>query len=106
MKFILLSLLLIFTSSCDSNNSEVKELKGKIARLENRIDSLIASLTTPQQIRSGQNYNIENGTIYTTPAIKTKKQSGYSSQCLAITKKGYRCSRKARSGGYCWQHGG
>lgn len=28
------------------------------------------------------------------------------SQCTAITKKGTRCSRSARSGGYCWQHGG
>jgi Family of unknown function (DUF5763) len=35
---------------------------------------------------------------YTSPAK--------SSQCRAITKKGTRCSRKARSGGYCWQHGG
>jgi hypothetical protein len=28
------------------------------------------------------------------------------SQCKAITKKGTRCSRTARSNGYCWQHGG
>jgi hypothetical protein len=27
-------------------------------------------------------------------------------QCNATTKKGSRCSRSARSGGYCWQHGG
>jgi len=27
-------------------------------------------------------------------------------QCLAITKKGTQCSRKAKSNGYCWQHGG
>src|SRR5258706_3344369 len=27
-------------------------------------------------------------------------------QCQAITKRGTRCSRSARSGGYCWQHGG
>ncbi|TCJ13283.1 hypothetical protein EPD60_12885 [Flaviaesturariibacter flavus] len=27
-------------------------------------------------------------------------------QCSATTKKGSRCSRSARSGGYCWQHGG
>ena len=26
--------------------------------------------------------------------------------CKAITKKGKQCSRKPRSGGYCWQHGG
>lgn len=27
-------------------------------------------------------------------------------QCKAITKKGSRCSRAAKSNGYCWQHGG
>lgn len=29
-----------------------------------------------------------------------------SGQCRATTKKGSRCSRSSRSGGYCWQHGG
>ena len=43
---------------------------------------------------------------------KGKKQTYKSSkpvatgQCNAITKKGTRCSRKAGSNGYCWQHGG
>ncbi|RYY38456.1 MAG: hypothetical protein EOO08_14435 [Chitinophagaceae bacterium] len=27
-------------------------------------------------------------------------------RCSATTRKGTRCSRSARSGGYCWQHGG
>ena len=36
--------------------------------------------------------------------VKPKNQS--SSQCSATTKKGARCSRSARSNGYCWQHGG
>jgi hypothetical protein len=35
--------------------------------------------------------------------VKAKAQS---TQCQAITKKGTQCSRAARSGGYCWQHGG
>lgn len=39
---------------------------------------------------------------YSSPAPKTSN----SGQCQAITKKGSRCSRSARSGGYCWQHGG
>lgn len=38
------------------------------------------------------------------PVSKPKNQS--SSQCSATTKKGTRCSRSARSNGYCWQHGG
>jgi len=35
-----------------------------------------------------------------------KKHDSNSGQCKAITKKGTRCSRAARSNGYCWQHGG
>lgn len=35
-----------------------------------------------------------------------KPKEPESSQCKATTKKGTRCSRNARSGGYCWQHGG
>jgi predicted RNase H-like nuclease (RuvC/YqgF family) len=37
---------------------------------------------------------------------ETKPRSQSSSQCSAITKKGTRCSRSARSNGLCWQHGG
>ena len=37
---------------------------------------------------------------------KPTKQTQYSDQCRAITKKGTRCLRSARSNGYCWQHGG
>lgn len=41
----------------------------------------------------------------TTPrSYKTPASS--SGQCRATTKKRTRCSRSARSGGYCWQHGG
>jgi hypothetical protein len=29
-----------------------------------------------------------------------------SNHCLAITKKGTQCKRKAKTNGYCWQHGG
>ena len=37
--------------------------------------------------------------------IKTKKESVTSNQCEAITKKGTRCTRKAKEGSwYCWQH--
>jgi hypothetical protein len=41
------------------------------------------------------------------PASRSLKSSAeMDSQCRAITKKGTRCSRRARSNGYCWQHGG
>ncbi len=38
--------------------------------------------------------------------VKKEAKSEYSGQCNATTKKGTRCSRSARSNGYCWQHGG
>lgn len=38
--------------------------------------------------------------------METKPRNQSSSQCSAITKKGTRCSRSARSNGLCWQHGG
>ena len=34
------------------------------------------------------------------------KKPAATPRCNAITKKGTQCSRSARSGGYCWQHGG
>ncbi|MGN6417519.1 MAG: DUF5763 domain-containing protein [Pseudobacter sp.] len=37
---------------------------------------------------------------------KKKTSESGSIQCRAITKKGTRCSRNQKSGGYCWQHGG
>ena len=41
------------------------------------------------------------------PAYSEKSvEQASASQCLAITKKGTRCSRKARSNNRCWQHGG
>ena len=54
--------------------------------------------------RSAKQTLVKKDTAKTKP-IYTPKQS-YSSQCRAITKKGTRCSRNARSNGYCWQHGG
>jgi hypothetical protein len=42
-------------------------------------------------------------------AVIPAKSSGGAAndgQCSATTKKGSRCSRGARSGGHCWQHGG
>lgn len=35
----------------------------------------------------------------------SKKPAISSSKCLAITKQGKRCKRKASPNGYCWQHG-
>ncbi len=40
------------------------------------------------------------------PYSVSPSQTSESGQCTAITKKGRRCSRKARSNNRCWQHGG
>ncbi len=37
---------------------------------------------------------------------KTSSEPAIPTRCKAITKKGTRCKRAARSNGYCWQHGG
>lgn len=51
----------------------------------------------------------DNATVLGT-TIKKKARSSQkpldSSRCLQITKKGTQCKRKAKSNGYCWQHGG
>jgi len=54
------------------------------------------------------------GTSYTRSSSSSSRTSGQSTsgtlsetsrgQCAAITKKGYRCSRMASGGSYCWQH--
>lgn len=38
--------------------------------------------------------------------VRSIERDSNPGQCHAITRKGWRCSRNARSGGYCWQHGG
>lgn len=48
---------------------------------------------------SSKKYNLQKPDNTTT-------QDYYTGQCKAMTKKGKRCSRTARTNGYCWQHGG
>ena len=51
----------------------------------------------------------EKKPTYSKPLSSSEKKTSteYSSgQCQAVTKKGTQCSRKAKSNGYCWQHGG
>lgn len=47
---------------------------------------------------------------YSAPSSNSKRSTvtteAYSNRCQATTKKGSQCKRNARSGGYCWQHGG
>src|SRR5687768_6307692 len=38
------------------------------------------------------------------PSNTRRVSSSTSSQCMGITKKGARCKRMVKGGGYCWQH--
>lgn len=101
---LLFIFFILFTTSCHPNTAEIDELNWRIVKLENRIDSVVLILTTSVHPQSTPKINQKKTTLY--KSSKAKKQSGYSSQCMATTRKGYRCSRKVRSGVYCWQHGG
>lgn len=122
---------LISCSACENNclniGEENKSLKFRIDSLQKtnaemqiklRVYELKASkkskskvLVNKRKSRPMPQYqssaHSQKGSIYSSSSQKSSSKSGsYSSQCSAITKKGYRCSRKSRSGGYCWQHGG
>lgn len=126
----------MFLFSCNNFKSDCSDLKADNSVLQTRIDSLENSnknLTTQlqkngakvakkqskknkisynpslseskqQSNTSSNNSAAQSSSLYSTP--RQKKSSSYSGQCMAITKKGTRCSRNARSGRYCWQHGG
>ena len=118
----------------DASGQTVAELNAKIATLETkvivletkisileennkalnlRIDNILLNMkpglnTTNPDLKTSSNnstlqQNIEPAPLVSTPA-KVNTSSG--GQCSATTKKGSRCSRKASSNGYCWQHGG
>jgi hypothetical protein len=80
----------------DNNVNERNQLDIRIARLEERIDSLINS----RHINSGGSNN--TGSYKQSPE-KIVRQTN---RCQAITKKGTQCKRTAKGGDYCWQHGG
>jgi hypothetical protein len=54
--------------------------------------------------KSSKQTTVKKDTARSVPVYVPKPS--YSSQCRATTKKGTKCSRSSRSGGYCWQHGG
>jgi len=99
MKMIFSCCLLLLLTSCfndNSSNHKTEQLNQRIARLEQRIDSLISGRNTNSIELS--NTNRSNPVSY-----GTFQESG---RCQAITKKGTQCKRRARNNSYCWQHGG
>lgn len=100
--------------------TKVIVLETKISILEDnnkainlRIDNVLLNLkpglnTVNSDINSSQNNSAPQQNIEPTSKVSTPNNVKTSSggQCSATTKKGSRCSRKASSNGYCWQHGG
>lgn len=136
MKHLFTIIVSICLYSCASQtNPEYSILRDKVELLERRVDSLESVLNTRKSVLNDKrivtqkkkkrseknagesvfnksssvekNYS-ENSyeTSYPASRQSIKKNPSYSGRCQAITKKGYQCSRNARSGGYCWQHGG
>ncbi len=88
---ICLSLLLI---SCNTRDREIDQLNQRIARLEQRVDSLLSN-------RNAGPVGLNN--------IKSAAAASYSTtstRCQALTKKGSQCRRKGNNNSNCWQHGG
>lgn len=97
MKLIIAICLSLLLYSCSGREKgEANQLRERVRRLEKTIDSIIHSntVTTKNSISPDQN----KSRSYSTPVSVGR--------CQAITKKGTPCKRKARSNGYCWQHGG
>jgi Family of unknown function (DUF5763) len=91
-----LSLLLFSCYHNGSDREEIDRLKQRIISLEQKVDALTNSSTVPPNGFSKRN---SSGTSsYSAPVS--------SNRCLALTKKGSQCKRKAKGNGYCWQHGG
>ena len=128
--FIIAALSLTFLS-CQPNFSD-PELEDRIELLENRVKQLEeqlrilkTNLSASSPYRRGPEedntfpVNTDVNTTTEPPAIPRKKSNVYSEsrnnssrtnsspwRCQATTRKGTQCKRSARSGGYCWQHGG
>lgn len=118
---VLTCITLLITSCMGVNQSEVNELRAEIIALKARVDSLsidrkIESFKTPvvitKKLKSKKAKAAlplsSNGDLsqLTSVSHQETRTQLYSSRCQAITQKGTQCKRTARSGGYCWQHGG
>ena len=123
---IFAGIFLVFLLSCEGKTDSLQyvELQNQVTQLNQRIDSLITVLTVkenekPKVVKPKTKKNTVSNTL-TTRVPQSSSSSSYSAyssspkqssssnsgRCQAITKKGFQCSRSARSGGYCWQHGG
>lgn len=83
-KYLVLMLLLPIASFAQT---EVQAIKKEIQALEERLNAI--ENVSPKKIET-----------------QSPPPASSGGQCRATTKKKTRCSRTAKSNGYCWQHGG
>lgn len=88
MKMLAAIFLCLLFCSCSNADSDTHELNQRIIRLEQRMDSL----TNTKHENAGGYIN--------------QRATSQNNRCQGITKKGVQCKRKAKTNGYCWQHGG
>jgi len=97
MRILLIICASLFTLSCTSGDAK---LQTRVNNLEQRVDSLQVQLSMQKINYTGVISDSSKQISYSTGTVS------FSSQCMGITKKGHRCTRKIKSGSYCWQHGG
>lgn len=85
------------------HNQNIERLQKSISFLGQDLNDILKGYTKSLPDRYNKE-RINSGEINS--EVKKETKSEYSGQCNATTKKGTRCSRSARSNGYCWQHGG
>ncbi len=83
-----------------ANNQAIDGLRAELQRTSERLAATEAALaTTRAALAAAREAPEQAGTAGSPTAV-------YDGRCTAITKKGTRCKRSARSNGRCWQHGG
>jgi hypothetical protein len=90
-------------ASINQQNQNSDKIQKSILFLGQDINDVLKgySKNLPEKYNKKAEINSENN-----GETKTVESTKYSGQCNAITKKGSRCSRSAKSNGYCYQHGG
>lgn len=132
-RFSILTFICISLLSCDSLQQDCVKLSQENEGLISKIDSLeqinavledklkgylikgekkkgpkvaVAKQKNDFITKENSDISLQSFSSNNKTSVKSSPATSYSGQCGATTKKGYRCSRKSRSGGYCWQHGG
>jgi hypothetical protein len=113
MKLLLLTTIGVLLLACNSGQeAEIKRMKNEVATLRQQMDSiiynkpLVLSAVSEKPVKAKKKAGPAATALYTPPVRKASSSGSFSGACQAITKRGSQCSRKPRSGGYCWQHGG